>query len=210
MNQQELDKYPHLPGDKVGDGRYLDVNGDGKLDQTDKALIGNNQPKFTGGFSNNFSYKNFTLSTQLSFSYGAHAFSFFKRMIGIYHGDRNALLEQVNRWRSVDDPGDGIHFRATRNPTGWQRDPSSNWVTDVSYLRLRNVTLAYDFNQSKIKALKINGLRVYVTGQNLFTWTKYPGYDPETSSEGDGLTRGGDYLGYPAARSLIFGLNLTF
>lgn len=209
-SQAELDKYPHLPADKVGDGRYLDVNGDGKLDQTDKALIGNNQPKFTGGFSNSFSYKNFSLSTQLSFSYGAHAFSFFKRMVGIYHGDRNALLEQVDRWRSVDDPGDGMHFRATRNPTGWQRDPSSNWVTDASYLRLRNVTLAYDFTKSAIKSLKINGLRVYLTGQNLFTWTKYPGYDPETSSEGTGLTRGGDYLGYPAARSLILGLNLTF
>lgn len=210
MSQKDLDKYPHLPADKVGDGRYLDVNGDGKLDQTDKAIIGNNQPKFTGGFSNNFSYKNLTLSAQLSYSYGAHAFSFFKRMVGIYHGDRNALLEQADRWRSPDQLGDGVHFRATRNPTGWQRDPSSAWVTDAAYLRLRNITLAYDFNQRKINALKINGLRLYATGQNLITWTKYPGYDPETSSEGDGLTRGGDYLGYPAARSIIVGLSLTF
>ena len=131
-------------------------------------------------------------------------------MVGIYHGDRNALLFQTERWRSVNETGDGIHFRATRNPTGWQRDPSSAWVTDASYIRLRNLTLAYDFNQSKFKALKISGLRVYATGQNVFTWTKYPGYDPENSSEGEGLTRGGDYLGYPAARSLIFGLNLSF
>lgn len=210
MGQKELDENPHLPADKIGDGRYLDVNGDGKLDQTDKAIIGNNQPKFTGGFSNDFSYKHFTFSAQLSYSYGAKAFSFFKRMVGIYHGDRNALLEQAGRWRSQDQPGDGVHFRATRTPTGWQRDPSSAWVTDVSYLRLRNITLAYDFDKSKINALKINGLRLYATGQNLFTWTKYPGYDPETSSEGDGLTRGGDYLGYPAARSIIVGLNLTF
>ncbi len=210
MNQKELDEYPHLPGDKIGDGRYLDVNGDGKLDQTDKAIIGNNQPKFTGGFGNNFSYKNFTLSAQVSYSYGANLFSFFKRMVGIYHGDRNTLVEQVDRWRSPEQPGDGIHFRATRNPTGWQRDPSSAWVTDGSYLRLRNITLAYDFDQSKLKTLKVNGLRLYATGQNLFTWTKYPGYDPETSSEGDGLSRGGDYMGYPAARSIIVGVNLTF
>jgi TonB-linked SusC/RagA family outer membrane protein len=210
LTQKDLDSYPHLPGDKIGDGRYLDVNGDGKLDQTDKAILGNNQPKFTGGFSNNFSYKNFTLSAQLSFSSGAKAFSFFKRMVGIYHGDRNGLIEQVGRFESVTDPGDGVHFRATRNPTGWQRDPSSAWITDVSYIRLRNVTLAYDFNHAQIKALHLNGLRLYATGQNLFTWTKYPGYDPETSSEGDGLTRGGDYLGYPAARSIIVGVNLTF
>lgn len=210
MNQKELDASPHLPADKVGDGRYLDVNGDGKLDQTDKAIIGNNQPKFTGGFGNNFSYKNFTLSAQLTYSYGASLFSFFNRMVGIYHGDRNTLDFQLNRWRSVDQPGDGIHFRATRNPTGWQRDPSSAWVTDGSYLRLRNITLAYDFNISKLKLVKIKSLRVYATGQNLFTWTKYTGFDPETSSEGDGLSKGGDYLGYPAAKSIIVGLNLSF
>ncbi|MEO6916057.1 MAG: TonB-dependent receptor [Chitinophagaceae bacterium] len=208
--QKELDQSPHLPADKVGDGRYKDVNGDGKLDQTDKAIIGNNQPKFSGGFSNNFSYKNFTLSAQLSYTYGAEAFSFFKRMVGIYHGDRNALIEQTGRWRSVTDVGDGEHFRATRNPTGWQRDPSSAWVTDISYIRLRNMTLAYDFKANAFKSIKISGLRVYATGQNIFTWTKFPGYDPENSSEGDGLTRGGDYLGYPAARSIILGLNLSF
>jgi hypothetical protein len=56
----------------------------------------------------------------------------------------------------------------------------------------------------------MSGLRFYATGQNLFTWTKYPGFDPETSSEGDGLSRGGDYMGYPAAKSIIVGLNLTF
>ncbi len=210
LSQKDLDQNPHLPADKVGDGRYLDVNHDGKLDQTDKAILGNNQPNYTGGFSNNFSYKNFTLSSQLSFSQGAHLFSFFNRMVGIYHGDRNTLLFQENRWRSVDQPGDGIHFRATRNPTGWQRDPSSAWITDGSYIRLRNVTLAYDVDAGKMRTLKISGLRFYVTGQNLYTWTKYTGFDPETSSEGDGLSRGGDYLGYPAARSIIVGLNLTF
>ena len=210
MSAGDLNKYPHLPADKVGDGRYLDVNGDGKLDQTDKAIIGNNQPKFQGGFGNHFSYKNFSLSTQLSYSYGAKLFSFFKRMVGIYHGDRNTLTEQLDRWRSVDDPGDGIHFRATRNPTGWQRDPSSAWVTDGSFIRLRNISLAYDLKPQKIAGVKLNALRVYVTGQNLYTWTKYPGFDPETSSEGDGLSRGGDYMGYPAARSVIAGVNLTF
>lgn len=210
MSQDELAKYPHLPADKVGDGRYLDVNGDGKLDQTDKAILGNNQPKFVGGFGNTVSYRNFTVSAQLSYSYGAHLFSFFKRMVDIYHGDRNAMVEQVDRWRSPDQQGDGIHFRATRNPTGLQRDPSSAWITDGSYIRLRNITLAYDFNQLKLKSVNISSVRLYATGQNLVTWTKYPGYDPETSSQGDGLSRGGDYMGYPAARTIIVGANLTF
>ena len=210
MSQEELDKYPHLPGDKIGDGRYLDVNKDGKMDQNDKDIIGDNNPTFTAGFNNNFSYKNFTLGVQFSGTYGSQLFSFFKRMVGIYHGDRNALIEQTDRWQSVDNPGDGIHFRPTRTPSGWQRDPSSAWVTNASFLRLRNLSLAYDFESSVIKSLKMKGLRLYMTGQNLFTITKYPGYDPDTSSEGDGLSKGGDYLGYPAARSVIFGVNVTF
>ena len=210
MNQAELDKYPHLSGDKVGDGRYLDVNKDGKMDQNDKDIIGGNNPTFTTGFNNNFSYNNFTLGIQFTGVYGSELFSFFKRMVGIYHGDRNAMIEQLGRWQSVDVPGDGIHFRPTRTPSGWQRDPSSAWVTDASYLRLRNVSLAYDFDAKTTGKLKMKGLRLYLTGQNLFTFTKYPGYDPDTSSQGDGLSKGGDYLGYPAARSVILGVNVTF
>jgi len=210
QNQAELDKYPHLSSDKVGDGRYLDVNKDGKMDQNDKDIIGDNSPTFTAGFNNNFSYKNFTLGVQFTGVYGSQLFSFFKRMVGIYHGDRNGMIEQLGRWQSADEPGDGIHFRPTRTPSGWQRDPSSAWVTDGSYLRLRNLSLAYDFDSNKIQSLRMKGLRLYLTGQNLFTLTKYPGYDPDTSSQGDGLSKGGDYLGYPVARSVIFGVNVTF
>jgi len=210
MSQSDLDKYPHLATDKIGDGRYRDVNKDGKMDQNDKDIIGGNDPDFTGGLNNTLSYNNFTLSFQFTGVYGAQLFSFFKRMVGIYHGDRNGMIEQLDRWKSVEQPGDGIHFRPTRTPTGWQRDPSSAWVSDASYLRLRNVSFAYDFESKVIEKMKMKGLRLYVTGQNLFTVTKYKGYDPDTSSQGDGLSKGGDYLGYPAARSVIFGVNLTF
>lgn len=223
MSQEELDKYPHLAADKVGDGRYRDVNGDGKLDQNDKTIIGDNHPIFTAGFSNTFEYKNFSLGIQFTGSYGAETFSFWKRMCGIYHGDRNGIIEQTNRWRSEDQPGDGVHFRPTRTPSGWQRDPSSAWVQDASYLRLRNITFGYDFDTKIANKLGLNGLRFYFTGTNLFTITDYVGYDPETSSEGMsnaginnnsnanmGLAVGGDYLGYPAARSFIFGANIVF
>lgn len=210
MNQEELDSHPHLSGDQVGDGKYADINGDGVLDQNDKTILGSNNPKFTAGLSNNFTYKNFSLGIQLTGSYGASVFSFYKRMVGIYHGDRNGTIEQVHRWRSEAEPGDGTHFKATRTPSGWQRDPSSAWIQNASYLRLRNLNIAYDFNSTFTERIGLNGLRVYVTGTNLFTITKYSGYDPETSSEGNGLSKGGDYLGYPSARSFIFGLNLTF
>lgn len=209
QSEEELAKYPHLSNDKVGDGRYEDVNKDGKLDQNDKTILGDNNPLFTAGFSNSFRYKNFTLDLQFTGSYGAEVFSFYKRMCGIYHGDRNGLIEQMGRWQSKDQPGDGIHFRPIRTPSGWQRDPSSAWVQDASYLRLRNLTFGYDFDQKILDKIKMKGLRLYVTGQNLFTITNYVGYDPETSSE-SGLSQGGDYLGYPAARSFIIGANITF
>lgn len=210
MSEEELNQYPHLGADKVGDGRYADVNGDGILDQNDKTILGDNNPIFVAGLTNSFSYKNFSLDIQLTGSYGAEVFSFFQRMVGIYHGDRNGMIEQINRWRSVEEPGDGIHFRPTRTPSGWQRDPSSAWVQNASYLRLRNLNFAYNFNQHFVERLGVKALRAYVTGSNLFTITNYSGYDPETSSEGTGLSKGGDYLGYPTARSFIFGVNLTF
>lgn len=210
QSQEELDKYPHLSADKVGDGRYADINGDGILDQNDKTILGNNNPDFVAGLTNNFSYKNFSLGIQLTSSYGAELFSFYERMVGIYHGDRNGMIEQVNRWRSTDQPGDGTHFRATRTPSGWQRDPSSAWVQNGSYLRLRNVNFAYDFDKRLAAKVKAKGIRVYITGSNLLTITKYSGYDPETSSEGSGLTKGGDYLGYPTSRTFILGTNITF
>ena len=131
-------------------------------------------------------------------------------MTGVYHGDRNGMIELLDRWRSPEDPGDGYHFRPTRTPAGWQRSPSSIWLEDASYLRLRNLSLAYDFSPATIQKLKLKALRVYVTGQNLYTFTKYVGYDPETSSQGSGLTKGGDYMGYPTARSVLLGVNVTF
>ena len=211
MNQEELDQYPHLSGDKVGDGRYKDVNKDGKLDQNDKTILGNNQPVFTAGLTNSFSYKNFNLSVQLTGSCGAEVFSIYKRMIAVYHGDRNGMTDILDYWKSPEDPGDGKTFRPTRTPSGWSRDPSSLWITKGSYLRIRNVSLSYNVNTSKIRMINLQGLRIYVTGQNLYTFTNNPGYDPETSSEaGNGLTKGGDYTGYPSARSFILGVDVTF
>lgn len=209
-DQAELDASVHLPNDRPGDPKYVDMNNDGVIDANDKTFIGNNQPKFIYGFNNDFGYKNFDLNIQLSGSYGAKLFSFFNRMVGIYHGDRNGLASLNNRWRSEEEQGDGYTLRANRDPKSLQKEPSSFWVEDGSFLRIRNVTLGYNFNENILQRIHMKGLRVYVTGQNLYTFTKYPGFDPETSSEGDGLSRGGDYLGYPAARTLIVGLNVSF
>lgn len=210
MSQAELDQYPHLPSDKVGDGRYQDTNKDGVIDDRDKVIIGNNHPDFIAGMSNNFSYKNFSLGIQLTASYGAKLFSFFERMVGTFNGSRNGMIQQLERWRSPSEPGGGYYFRPTANPTGLQLTPSSAWVTDASYLRIQNVTFGYTFADGLLKNIGINNLRVYVAAQNLLTITNYPGYDPATSSEGSGLAKGGDFSGYPVARSIILGVNVRF
>jgi hypothetical protein len=194
----------------VGDGKFKDVNGDGLLNAEDKDIIGNNHPNFYGGLNNSFSYKNFSLNVQATFSEGAKVYAFWRRMCGIYHGDRNGVIGQLNRWRSEEEPGDGWHFRPTRVPSGWQRDPNSSWVEDASFIRIRNVSLSYDFNRKTVEKLYLGGLRVYATVQNLYTFTKYTGYDPEISTQGQGMTRGADYGGYPSARSFILGLNISF
>ncbi len=210
MSQEELDRYPHLPVDKVGSGRYRDVDGNHIMDANDRVILGNNQPRFTAGFNNNFSYKNFSLGMQWYASYGAKLLSTYNFLIGTYHGDRNGKADLVDRWRSVTDPGSGENFRATRTPTGWQRSPSSAWINDGSYLRLRNLMVSYNFKADHIKALKMNSLRLYATGQNLITITRYPGYDPESSIKGDGLNKGYDLLAYPVVRSIVVGINASF
>ncbi|GAA4465752.1 TonB-dependent receptor [Nibrella saemangeumensis] len=209
-NQAELDAAPHLANDRPGDPRYVDINKDGVINADDKTYIGNNQPKFIFGFGNDFAYKGFDLNLQVTGSQGAKLFSFFNRMVGIYHGDRNGLVKLNDRWRSESEPGSGDILRANRDPKGLQKEPSSYWVEDGSFVRIRNVSLGYTFNNTLTQRIHVRGLRVYVTGQNLYTFTKYPGFDPETSSQGDGLSRGGDYLGYPSARTIIAGLNVSF
>lgn len=209
-NQAELNAAPHLANDFPGDPRYVDMNNDGIINASDKTYLGNNQPTFIYGMNNDFSYKRFDLNLQLTGSQGAKLFSFFNRMVGIYHGDRNGLDKLNNRWRSESDPGSGTVIRANRDPKGFQKEPSSYWVEDGSYLRIRNASLGYTFDNKLVQKLKMKSLRAYLTGQNLYTFTKYPGYDPETSSEGSGLSRGGDYLGYPSARTFIAGLNVSF
>lgn len=209
-NQAELNASPHLPNDRPGDPRYLDLNKDGAITADDKTYIGNNQPKFIYGFTNNFSYKNFDLSVQLTGSQGGQLFSFFNRMVGIYHGDRNGLIKMVDRWKSEGDVGTGNILRANRDPKGLQKEPSSYWVEDGSFLRIRSVTVAHTFDKKMLNRIGLKGIRVYLTGQNLFTFTKYEGFDPETSSQGNGLSSGGDYLGYPTARTIIGGLNVSF
>jgi TonB-linked SusC/RagA family outer membrane protein len=189
-----------------------DGNVDGSIDSDDRTIIGNPNPDFTWGLTNNFSYKNFDLSIFLQGSHGGEIFNMTN--VQLYNGDANTTQEYYeNAWRSdntnTDDPRVG---------NGSNREMSSRFVEDGSYVRLKNVSLGYTLPSEITNKFNIQKARLSVSAQNLLTWTKYSGLDPEVNyygASGDNTTssntvRGFDFGNYPTVRSVSFSLNLTF
>jgi len=189
--------------------KYRDINGDGIIDNNDVTVIGRPFPKHTGGFTNNLKYKNFDLNFFFQWSYGNDIVN-LNRLV--FDGNQpartnlNQFASYVNRW-SMDNPNSNIYRTGGGGPTSTY---SSRIVEDGSYLRLKTVAIGYNLMPSQLKGSGIKTLRVYVSGQNLITWTKYTGYDPEVSSYQSALTPDADYSPYPRARTLTLGANLTF
>ncbi len=210
QNQAELDAYPHWADSRPGDVKYQDVNGDKKIDANDRTLIGNNQPKFIYGFTNTFSYKGFELNVVFNGVQGGKILNLSRRFFENLEGGQNNLTTVLNRWRSADQPGDGIVPRANSRTTGQNNAISSRWVEDGSFLRIQNITLGYKIPQMFLEKVKIQSARIYLSAQNPVTWSKYLGYNPEVSGYEGALTGGVDYGSYPLANTFIIGLNLGF
>jgi TonB-linked SusC/RagA family outer membrane protein len=192
-----------------GDPIWADLNGDHIIDSNDKQIIGNAQPKFTGGFSNDFSYKNFSLNVFFQFSYGNDIYSNLNMMRNWVFAYNNVSTDALNRWKKQ---GDVTNFpRPIRNdPLGNEYNRvSSRWVEDGSYLRLKNVRFSYDVPKDIVSKIKLSGIQAYITGENLITWTHYSAYDPDVSSY-SGTQLGIDDGSYPQSRTFIFGLNVQF
>lgn len=187
----------------VGLRRYKDLNGDGKVDAAnDREILGDANPDFFGGMANNFSYKGFELNVFLQYSYGNKIFNLNAVEMETPTGGQNAYRELLNRW-TPENPSN-IYPKATTNRNVLISD---RFIEDGSYLKLKTVSLSYGFPQ--IRSKHIQGLRLYVTGQNLLTWTKYRGYDPEVSYRGAStLEAGEDFGGYPQSRTVMFGVKL--
>ena len=214
------------PGkDRPGQFYYKDVSGpngtpDGVIDVNDRTVIGNNSPKFTAGMTNHFTYKDLSLDIQLNASYGGHTYNLlFKELVKGTDGSRGAPQYLLDRWRSPENPGNGKIPAVTSAGRGLDGSGSSYWIQDNSYLRIRNVTLAYDLTSKLPKKYGIQRLRVYASANNLYTFTRYLGYDPEANTSyyydspdgtGGSQVSGADYLAYPVSRTYSLGLNLTF
>lgn len=189
---------------RPGDMKYRDINGDGIVDANDRTVIGNGFAKHTGGFNNTFTYRNFDLSVFFQWSYGNDILNANKYMFERYYKPHsNMYASYSNRW-TPENPTSDI----PRVNEGSGSYYSSYGIEDGSYLRLKTVALAYNFPAKVFGKSFVQGLKVYLSAQNLWTWTNYSGMDPEVSTRPGALTPGFDYSAYPRANTITLGLTM--
>ena len=218
------------PGIQPGAMKWKDISGpngvpDGIISADyDRVVLGNAQPDFIGGWNNQFRYKNFDFSIFVNFVVGNSIYNANKiELSHAPYGNTNLLNIMKNRWTNINDQGqrvtDPVELAALNaNADIWtpNRDGFRYWLTswaieDGSYLRINNLTVGYTLPKKLLDKAKITSLRVFGTSNNLATFTKYTGYDPDVSSRrADPLTPGVDYSAYPRAITWIFGVNVIF
>ena len=194
----------------LGDLQYQDTNHDGKVDAADEVPLGNPNPDFTYSITNNFIYKDFDLSIFLNGSYGGKILNALKfeteGLSGLY---QNQLAAAANFWTpnnttsNIPAPRGGL---ANNNLV-----MSDRFLESASFLRVQNVRLGYNLPAQWARYVKLTHLKVYVSGQNLYVFTKYSGLDPEVGSFNQNPTlMNVDNGRYPAPRLIVFGLNAEF
>ena len=225
----------------VGDLKYKDINEDGKIDDQDRTDIGSPLPKFTYGWNNTFRYKGFDLNIFINGSYGNKVlnYSLMNGPSGGLASMRSVWVNQnagaiKDRAQLVPIDPDKVYESGswydditnvkvansgTKTPRPTLSDPndndrmSSRYVEDGSYLRIKNLTLGYTFPKKWMDRIKFENIRVYCNIQNLYTFTKYSGYDPEvgaSTQDSSGYAYGVDNGRYPSPTTYSFGVSLTF
>ena len=189
---------------ETGEMTYADITGDGKVTSSDRTYIGDPNPDFTFGMTNNFYWKGISLSIFLQGSYGNDIYNASRiETEGMYDG-KNQSARVLDRWRV---PG-----QITDVPkAGWDIRNSSYFVEDGSFLRVKNISIAYDIKARFLERAGISKLQPYFSASNLLTFTSYKGMDPEVNQWGNsGAVQGIDWGTYPHCRSYVFGINVEF
>ncbi len=191
-----------------GDRKYVDTSNDGILNEDDKVLLGNANPDFSFGFGTSLSYKNWDLSMFLQGVYGNEVANFNKFSLESFDGLKNNSAVALERWTPTNPTNK--YPRANADPRR-SNTFSDTHVEDGSYMKLRDITLAYNFNNSKFKNSALSNAKIFASGKNLFVLTNYTGYDPEVNRFGeDPLRFGVDYGSYPTTKIFTIGFNVTF
>lgn len=192
---------------KPGDPKYKDLDGNGTITDADRTIIGNGQPKHTGGFTNNITYKNWDFNIFFQWSYGNDILN-ANRMIFENPQSRkntNMFASYNNRW-TPENPNSDMP-RATAIGSEYY---SSLYVEDGSFLKLKTITVGYTFKPATLKHIGISSARVYASAENIATLTDYSGSDPEVSTRNSVLTPGFDWSAYPRSFNASLGINITF
>lgn len=213
-SQSDLDTYAQTgtKADRIGNWIIKDQNGDGLIDEKDRVKIGKGVPDFTYGLTQNLTYKNFDLSLTLQGVQGRDLIQGNVRQFWSLGGGNNVTREfYKNTWDPTQPNVETRwpHLNASGfNPANQLTDRQ---VYDGSFLRVRNLTIGYTLPESVLNRLRLKAARLYVTGQNLFTFSKYAGYDPEASiNTGSLITPGLDQSSYPGIRIFTGGLSISF
>jgi TonB-linked SusC/RagA family outer membrane protein len=226
MNDLPIDE---KAGVWIGDYMYRDKNGDGKIDGADRDFIGNPEPKFIYGIANTFSYNDFDLTIQLTGAYGNDVVNYTQRYMGNPYRNTSNFFTSALDYAKVglidaNGPNDYRNVRITGGNSHLPRMPlstatsdydyafSDRFVEDGSYLRIQNVSIGYNLPKALLKKMEISNVKLYVNLQNLYTFTKYKGYDPEigTMTSAGNQLNGIDSGRYPSPRIYTVGLNVTF
>ncbi|MBC6491399.1 TonB-dependent receptor [Flavihumibacter stibioxidans] len=216
QNEEDLAKSPKFADSRPGHLKFRDVNGDGVLSTEDRTILGSPFPDMTYGITNNLSYKGFEMNILLQGVAGYEVLNLGRRFHGNYAGTGNSIAEVKDAWRSPENPGSGTVPRLNRDLARYSSSNSSAnisslFVEDASFLRIRNISLGYNFSEKLTGKINARSARLYVSVQNAHTFTNYTGYNPEVSVTGAStLTPGVDYGGYPVARTFTLGINLGF
>ena len=190
----------------TGDIDYEDISKNGTIGPEDRTVIGCAQPKFIYGFTNDFSWKGLTLSIFFQGSYGNQIFNASRIDTEGMVDFKNQSKAVLDRWKRP-----GMITDVPRSGNVENIHNSSRFVEDGSYLRLKTLTLSYNLPASLLRKSVLSGLQVFVTGQNLLTFTKYSGYDPEVNAYGaNAVALGVDYGTYPQSKTIIAGINISF
>jgi TonB-linked SusC/RagA family outer membrane protein len=213
QNQQQINSYTGKNGQLIqpnarpGDLKFVDVNGDGKIDNNDRVVETGAFPKFTYGFSFNATYKNFDLNIFAQGVYGNKLFNSLKYLVlnASTGQNYNMLSGVLNAWSPTNTKA-SIPILSASDNNGNFGNTSDWYLENGSYLRIKNITLGYTFPDLIARRVGLSKVRIYVTSNNFLTFTKYSGFDPEVGMNNYGV----DFGRYPQARSFMAGLNVNF
>lgn len=210
--EADLQKYAKKGAEALGDLIFEDVNGDKVIDTNDYQCVGNYQPDFTYGWTNKLGYKNFDLAITIDGQVGGKVIYAAARAFTLNRYDDNVLAESgLNRWRSAEQPGNGFSHKAGTNNLGANISPSTRYLYNADFLRIRNIALGYTMPRKLCSKIGVESVRFSMNVQNLWTFDSYPGYSVEANYKGNSATNNGvDFGGYPISRVITFGVNLNF